>query len=234
MPSQFLRDGSAFLIVYERRARRILVPYLLVLVVSSCLFGIDWTKHWYWYAFFGTNFAGALQQFGHYSLQPLWSLAVEEQFYLVWPIVILMVPERALVRIAVAILFIAPLLRGLATPLFSTRFPIYFLTPFRMDLLCAGAILAIIWRNRQWLIRRFRLPAYGCFITMALLLLWVSRYPQFRTGSNTVLANTFLFSIILFLVTSLIVIALSGEGLFAVCFSGALSRTLELSATRCT
>lgn len=208
------QDRSYLSYFYERRARRILVPYVGLLLVLSCLFGIKWMQHWYWYAFFATNLAGALQQVGHESLQPLWSLGVEEQFYLVWPIVVLAVPEKLLARIAVGIMLTAPLVRALATPLFSTHFPIYFLTPFRMDLLCAGALVAILWRKRPLLFQRFRLQAHACVITTVLLLFCVSRYPQYRTGSNTVLANAFLYSIVLLLVTSVLFIALSGRGVF--------------------
>lgn len=197
---------------YARRARRILPPYILLLAISSCVFGIAWVKYWYWYAFFATNIAGALHQ-GHQSLQPLWSLAVEEQFYLVWPIVILLVSERALVRMAIAVIFVAPLLRALATPLFSTHLPIYFLTPFRMDLLGAGALLAIAWKHAPQLFLRFRSYAVGLILITLSALVWLSRYPQFRTNSNTVIANTFLYSIILILVTSILAVALSGTGL---------------------
>jgi peptidoglycan/LPS O-acetylase OafA/YrhL len=34
---------------YERRARRILPPYVLLLVVTSLLFGLGWARHWYLY-----------------------------------------------------------------------------------------------------------------------------------------------------------------------------------------
>src|SRR3977135_195463 len=36
---------------YERRARRILPPYVLLLVLTSILFGLAWAKHWYLYVF---------------------------------------------------------------------------------------------------------------------------------------------------------------------------------------
>ncbi len=215
---------SYFSYFYSRRARRILAPYLLLLAVSSALFGFGWTKYWYWYLFFSTNIAGALNQVGHDSLVPLWSLGVEEQFYIVWPVVILLASEKALVRIAVGLVALAPLLRAVATPLFSSHFPIYFLTPFRMDLLAAGALLCVIWRRDHTLFFRLRHAANVLIVAAILLIFWLSRYPQFRTNGNTIFANTTIYSIILVLVCSILGAALSGRGSFC--------RILRLPALR--
>src|SRR5215469_5312278 len=102
------RGQSYFSYFYARRVRRILPPYLLLMLVSSLVFGLGWAQHWEWYAFFATNIADALGQSGHDSLNVLWSLAVEEQFYIVWPFVILLVPRRLLAVVAVALVLIVP------------------------------------------------------------------------------------------------------------------------------
>ncbi|MET5012668.1 hypothetical protein AAHH80_36400, partial [Burkholderia pseudomallei] len=49
------RGDSYFGYFYARRVRRIVPPYLLLLVVSSILFGVELARHWPWYAFFSTN-----------------------------------------------------------------------------------------------------------------------------------------------------------------------------------
>ena len=157
--------------------RRILFPYLLLLVVSSLLFGTAWVKHWYWFAFFATNIAGMLNQSGHESLGPLWSLAVEEQFYLVWPLVVIMASPRMLLRLSIAVFLAAPILRGVATPWFPNNTAIYCMTPLRMDLLLAsGAIIAWVYRwNRPLLSRSRILPhlalagAAGLVIVLGLI-----------------------------------------------------------------
>ncbi|MBX3463748.1 MAG: acyltransferase [Planctomycetes bacterium] len=70
-----------------------------------------------------------------------WSLAVEEQFYLLWPAVVWLLPRRRLPWLclglaAAAIALRAALLaRGVDTA--------YFLTPCRLDALAAGACLAV-------------------------------------------------------------------------------------------
>ena len=71
-----------------------------------------------------------------------WSLAIEEQYYLVWPAVVFFCSRRALVRIAIAAIAVAIVTRfvclaaGVEKP--------YFLTFCRMDALAAGALFALV------------------------------------------------------------------------------------------
>jgi len=69
---------------YGRRARRILPPYLLFLVFTSVFFGIGWLRRWYFFLFL-MNTEPFRSMATQYSIGILWSLAVEEQFYLLWP-----------------------------------------------------------------------------------------------------------------------------------------------------
>jgi len=208
--------GSFFPYFYSRRARRILIPYLVLLTVSSLLFGTAWMKHWYWFAFFATNIGGALNQVGHQSLVPLWSLAVEEQFYLIWPLIVLCVRRKALLGICLVLLVAAPALRGVATPLFNTHFPIYYLTPFRMDLLASGAILAWIRRWDRPLLSRLSYWPQAVLVGVAAFLVVLGVIdPGFRTGANTVRGNVLIYTGTDLIATSLVTIAVIGRG--AIC-----------------
>jgi peptidoglycan/LPS O-acetylase OafA/YrhL len=207
---------SYFGYFYGRRARRILIPYLLLLIVSSSLFGTAWMKHWYWFAFFATNIGGALNQVGHESLVPLWSLAVEEQFYLIWPLIVLCLRRKALLGICLVLFVAAPVLRGLATPLFNTHFPIYYLSPFRMDLLASGAILAWIQRWDRPLFSRLSYWPQAVLMGVAASLVVLGVIdPGFRTGANTVRANVLIYTGTDLIATSLVTIALVGRS--AIC-----------------
>jgi peptidoglycan/LPS O-acetylase OafA/YrhL len=56
--------------------------------------------------FFATNIVK-----NHYFLDHLWSLSVEEQFYIFWPLLILLVPEKALKKLALSFIVLGPLFR---------------------------------------------------------------------------------------------------------------------------
>jgi peptidoglycan/LPS O-acetylase OafA/YrhL len=217
---------------YERRARRILPPYALLLIVTSLLFGVAWVHKWPFY-FFLMNFVLAFRLPEPRSLEILWSLAVEEQFYLLWPIAVYFLSEQAIGWTAGAIVFVAPLLRWFCTPLFSYHWPIYALTPFRMDLLAVGALIALLWRKRQDLIRRF--GHYGLILsaTALLVLFALSRKPGFTTTGNTPQSNLWIYELSLFACTGAILWALSGRGtwlltLAPVRYIGRISYTIYL------
>jgi peptidoglycan/LPS O-acetylase OafA/YrhL len=197
---------------YRRRFFRILPPYLLLLVVYHSLYRLNDLQPWPLFAFFGMNLQPFFTNVGPGNL-PLWSLAVEEQFYLVWPLVVLFVSEKLLLRIALAALVIVPLLRIAFTPVFHSEFAIYTLTPFRADLLCAGAALTLIWSSRtpalEKLLRAcawtFCLLGFG---SLALLQIW----PYFRLSSDKPLANGLDYTLSLIGAVSLLAWALAGRG----------------------
>ena len=224
--------GRYFGHFYERRARRILPPYALLLVVTSLIFGLAWAHQWYFY-FFLMNFVLAFHIPHPQSLDVLWSLAVEEQFYLLWPLVVYFLSEQAIAWSAAAVVLAAPLLRWFCTPLFAYHWPIYALTPFRMDLLAVGALIAILWRKRQHVIKRF--GHYGLiFSALALLTLAaLSRQPGFTTTANTPETNLWIYELSLIACTGAILWALSGKGtgiltLSPVRYIGRISYTIYL------
>ncbi len=180
---------------YWRRACRILPPYAVFLVVIGCTFAVDWRHLWYWYAFFMANMVVAFHKGGIDAMTPLWSLAVEEQFYLFWPWVVLFCRKRTIIRIAAGAILICPILRALATPFFTNHFPIYCLTPFRTDALAMGAFVAVSeLQDPGWIAGKRRLAAGVSCAAFALLGI-LSFLPSFRTGANSVVFNTVGYSL---------------------------------------
>jgi peptidoglycan/LPS O-acetylase OafA/YrhL len=76
-----------------------------------------------------------------------WSLAVEEQFYLVVPLLIRFVSLRMLVPLLVAIICAAPVLRFALFRWSGNPFTASFPMPSRADALCWGILLAVAWRQ---------------------------------------------------------------------------------------
>lgn len=145
---------------YVRRARRILpaaTAVTLVVIVYAALFlptarlG-QTTKDSVWSAFFLSNWGFAQQKTDYFStdapsfFQHFWSLAVEEQFYLLWPLVVLFLVPRMPRRVFAAVAG-ALLLLSLGWSVFFTGADTqaaYFNTPARAYELMAGAILACV------------------------------------------------------------------------------------------
>jgi peptidoglycan/LPS O-acetylase OafA/YrhL len=137
---------------YARRALRIFPLYYLV--VGLLLFALDRPAttgaEKASYLLYYQNIRYALVGEGTFDPARLitWSLAIEEQFYLVWPTVVWLCSRRALLRVCVAVVVGAIALRFwlLAGGLHTT----HFLTPCRLDTLAAGALLALFPAPPRW------------------------------------------------------------------------------------
>jgi peptidoglycan/LPS O-acetylase OafA/YrhL len=98
---------------------------------------------WYW--FFLSNFSTAMAgNWGHGILDVTWSLAIEEQFYLLWPWVVYRFDRRRLLQVCGLVFVTALITRGVMTIAGMSPISVYVLTPARLDVLAAGAFVALI------------------------------------------------------------------------------------------
>ena len=120
-----------------------------------------------------------------HPLRHLWSLAVEEQFYLVWPLLVYALPARRLIHTCVGIVVTAWLVRA---TLATGGLPIaaYVWTPARLGPLALGSLLALVVREPP-LLARMREWAPRTIVSILLLLLCVLLWR--RNLSNEDLAN---------------------------------------------
>ena len=123
---------------YARRALRIFPLFYFVLVAAAALNIGPVRDTFAWHATYLSNAYFYLRGDWHGSVSHLWSLAVEEQFYLVWPLLILCAPERWLRPVIVAMIGIAPVSRLLFPDPMDSVLPTSCL-----DSLGLGALLAI-------------------------------------------------------------------------------------------
>jgi peptidoglycan/LPS O-acetylase OafA/YrhL len=195
---------------YERRALRILPPYAAFLLLATFFLHLQWDHKALWYVFFAMNFAEVFN-LGVPGLGILWSLAVEEQFYLFWPFVALRFSPRIVLRCAMALIVLAPVLRGVATPFLHDHSAIYYLMPFRMDLLASGALLAVLWQQpgglEKWRRSGLALMAAG----FSLLVVCTLLLPDFHAEGNTILFNVLGYSFICSIATGLLAFTLGSD-----------------------
>jgi peptidoglycan/LPS O-acetylase OafA/YrhL len=76
-----------------------------------------------------------------------WSLAIEEHFYLVWPLVIWLCPPRLVAVLCAVILVAEPIARIYARAIDYPALWLYVLTWYRLDGLAMGALLAVAQRR---------------------------------------------------------------------------------------
>ena len=130
---------------YRRRALRILPLYLVVLAVLFAAYAHAVGPAYFAFCLaFAANLASLFGVAIPNGGGPLWSLAVEEQFYLIWPVLVLALNRRSLFYVLLAVVIGEPILRFL----FVDR-PIE-LTWFRCDGLATGALVALwsTWEGR--------------------------------------------------------------------------------------
>jgi peptidoglycan/LPS O-acetylase OafA/YrhL len=105
------------------------------------------TQLWYWTYSVNLLIASHSWSVASFPVVHLWSLAVEEQFYLLWPLAALSLSARALKRAAIGCILAAELCRIFAVMHgWGGQFN-YVMLPARMDSLAAGALLACAFRD---------------------------------------------------------------------------------------
>jgi len=141
---------------YARRGLRILP--VLALVVAACvlLFGAGavWTgrqPYWLMFALFLQNLVPGLNG----ALYPAWSLAIEEQYYLVWAPLARRLPAAALAGVLGLVVAAEPWVRA------HPRWFVPVHTLYHLDGLAIGSLLALGLRATRWPRRTWMRLAWG-------------------------------------------------------------------------
>lgn len=174
-----------FRVFYIRRVCRIFPLYYAHLALFAVLFafGAGKAPGLYWlfdtfdlplwsYATFTQNIVMASKVImGSEWLAVTWSLAIEEQFYVVLPLIIRFAPRRVLPWILVGLMLMAPVLRATIPGAWAVIG-----MPWRADSLMAGALLAwfirkpgfmkTVMASRHWLYVVFWLLLGGAITTV--------------------------------------------------------------------
>ncbi|HVZ73409.1 MAG TPA: acyltransferase [Polyangia bacterium] len=168
-----------------RRVLRIVPLYFATLAVyffvvpllfdAPTVVAAEHNQLWYW--LFLSNWGDPLG-FGAPGLQHLWSIAVEIQFYLLWPFVALGASDRRLRRLCFTLIFLSLVsLIGIRFGWGSSSSAVYKFTVTRMSAPVIGGLVALVTKRRAWcaLYMRHRV-ALGWTTAGALLVLVAWRH----------------------------------------------------------
>lgn len=164
---------------YRNRVLRIFPVYfafllvffaIILLFVRSRNLPLFTLYLWHWKSFFLFTENWTFIRFGFpgdHSLQHLWSIAVEEQFYLIWPMVIFLTPSAISgTRIFSVAILLVMLIRSGFYFTYGHGSLIYYNTFFRMDSLLAGSLLYQLHDGGITIPSRFLKWVAGFFLTV--------------------------------------------------------------------
>lgn len=143
------REGF-FRVFYLRRILRVFpVFYITLLAIAGfgMLRGFPLDFRFWAHFFYIQNLLPSyiLRHGGPVGMIHFWSLAVEEQFYLLWPLVVWLFPERRkLIGIAASLVGLSCALRLVAPLVATSPKSIAYFTPTRVDAILLGVLLVLV------------------------------------------------------------------------------------------
>jgi peptidoglycan/LPS O-acetylase OafA/YrhL len=167
----------------SRRTLRIFPLYYAVLAIAYVTSYGPSLAHWssflqsrdWWYAVYIGNIQVFLRnQWPSGDLTPLWSLQVEEQFYLTFPLLVALVTRRMLARVLAGAVIAALLIRiTMVWAMPGNIAGTYVLMPCRMDTLALGGLVAVAQRDSaSWLRSRWIAPITACTGAIVVWICW--------------------------------------------------------------
>ena len=162
-------DGY-FTTFYLRRTLRIFPLYyvflILMLWVLPSVFPADFPRvthsSWMYWVYLSNYRSGSRE------LLVSWSLAIEEQFYLVWPAVVYLVSAKKLPWICASFIVLALVYRIIVALVASDSNATFFHTLSRLDGLSIGAFIAIAFRNGDVFAKLARFAAIALWPSFSL------------------------------------------------------------------
>jgi peptidoglycan/LPS O-acetylase OafA/YrhL len=144
-------SNSSFINFLMRRFLRILPAYFLALCIIFLFVPVVLRSYPipsmsaqapYWF-YVSNMFRSTPDLRGHIIVDHFWSLAVEMQFYVLWPLVVYRLTPETVLKVGLAALVLALTGRTVAVILDVNPFVTFAWLPFRMDGLVVGSLIAV-------------------------------------------------------------------------------------------
>ena len=161
---------------YIRRTIRIFPIYYLY-VGCLLVFGIGHAREiWPWLVGYGYNILLFLTNNWHSGyVEHLWSLAIEEQYYLIWPVLILSCPPKYNWHLVLGFILLGMATRaGLYLQAPATQFSKFPVCQF--DAFGVGSALSLLWQKEKPIPYAAALMWLFWMITLSIKLRWVQFY----------------------------------------------------------
>jgi peptidoglycan/LPS O-acetylase OafA/YrhL len=189
---------------YTRRFFRIVPAFLVVFLIVLMFLPHVSLRIVMTYVFFLANWTivngTEIPTMGH-----IWSLAVEEQFYLIWPVIVRKLPKSQLLYTSLALAISSIVLRLILYKCGINPYVIYKITPTRLDGLAVGSATAIAmqlqrpkeilkqhWINISWAAVAIWLSGF-CILKFSYFS-WKPMSTVFATPGVEILAGMYIFA----------------------------------------
>jgi len=158
---------------YFRRALRLFPAAWLFITVAAFLHQLGFLPLGRYEILFAYGYAENYYESRSFSIGHLWTLAIEEQFYLLWPVVLKLLGSVRSRTFLIAVLCTAPFFR-----LMSTVAPPAFNFLMYSDILATGCLVAVLEKELTADPRYRRLLASRFMALLPLLALVLNYYPR--------------------------------------------------------
>lgn len=184
---------------YVRRSLRIFPIYYLTILFLTIINFQNTTDVWLWLVTYTSNFYVS-NDLNPYigSFNHLWSLAVEEQFYLIWPFLILLIPIKYIEKVILFIILISITFKITYFINFGYSTAINALTISCADSLGFGSLIAYWSIYRESLINKINKFRYSILISFLPFIYFII-YPR-EYDFIVIVGNNFLFSLFAFII----------------------------------
>lgn len=135
--------GRAYLHFQKRRMMRILIPCYVAMLFAIFVGASDIRAHWEMYFLHLSNFHMAFMNGWPSGTAHYWTLAIQMQFYLVWPLVVFFLPRKSLGTAFIVATCIAPLSRLVISTWFPAVHHADAISLCALDYFGVGALLAL-------------------------------------------------------------------------------------------